>query len=162
MAIAEIPPGGQLALRGDVRYEPAESSTRMFGGNSNWRGPIWLPTAFMLITALRVYDRFYGDMLKLQCPTGSGQEMTLNQIAIEIGRRLTSIFLPDAQGRRPCFNGCEVAQTDPLFRDHLLFHEYFHGETGAGLGANHQTGWTGLVAKIIEQVAGSRGKGTTF
>jgi len=129
----------------------------MFGGNSNWRGPIWLPTAFMLITALRVYDRFYGDMLKLECPTGSGREMTLNQIAIELGRRLVGIFLPDENGRRACFGGCDVMQEDPLFRDHLLFHEYFHGETGAGLGANHQTGWTGLIAKIIEQVALGRG-----
>jgi hypothetical protein len=134
-----------------VRYEPAESTTRMFGGNSNWRGPVWFPTAFMLITALRVYDRFYGEMFTLECPGGSGEQMNLNQIALELGRRLVSLFLPDESGRRPCFGDCAVLQEDPHFRDYLLFHEFFHGDTGRGLGANHQTGWTGLVAKLIEQ-----------
>jgi hypothetical protein len=134
-----------------VRYEPGDSTTRMFGGNSNWRGPVWFPTAFMLITALRVYDRFYGEMFTLECPGGSGQQMNLNQIALELGRRLVSLFLPAENGRRPCFGDCAVLQEDPHFRDYLLFHEFFHGETGRGLGANHQTGWTGLVAKLIEQ-----------
>jgi hypothetical protein len=139
-----------------VRYEPAESSTRMFGGNSNWRGPIWLPTTFMLMTALRVYDRFYGQMLKVECPTGSGREMTLNEVAMEIGRRVMGLFLPDGDGRRACLGSREGMQGDPAFADYLLFHEYFHGETGAGLGASHQTGWTGVVAKMVEQVVSSR------
>jgi hypothetical protein len=136
-----------------VRYEPAESTTRLFGGNSNWRGPIWFPTAFMLITALRVYDRFYGEMFTIECPRGSGKQLTLNQVAIELGRRLISLFLPAADGKRPCFGENEILQHDPHFKDHLLFHEFFHGDNGAGLGASHQTGWTGLVAKLIEQQA---------
>jgi hypothetical protein len=136
-----------------VRYEPAESMTRIFGGNSNWRGPVWFPTAFMLITALRVYDRFYGEMFTLECPRGSGRHKTLNQIAIDLGRRMISLFLPDGHGRRPCFGQRDLLQHDPHFKDHLLFHEFFHGDSGAGLGASHQTGWTGLVAKLIEQQA---------
>jgi len=136
-----------------VRYEPAESTTRLFGGNSNWRGPIWFPTAFMLITALRVFDRFYGEMFTVECPRGSGKHLTLNGVAIELGRRLVNLFLPDKDGRRPCFGGNELMQTDPHFKDHLLFHEFFHGDNGVGLGASHQTGWTGLVAKLIEQQA---------
>jgi hypothetical protein len=134
-----------------VRYEPGDSTTKLFGGNSNWRGPIWFPTAFMLITALRVYDRFYGHMLTIECPLGSGRQMTLNEIAIELGRRLIGLFLPGGDGRRPCFGDNELLQTDPHFKGHLLFHEFFHGDTGAGLGASHQTGWTGLVAKLVEQ-----------
>ncbi|MDB5319307.1 MAG: hypothetical protein JWN40_938 [Phycisphaerales bacterium] len=136
-----------------VRYEPAESTTRLFGGNSNWRGPIWFPTAFMLITALRVYDRFYGEMFTVECPRGSGQLLTLNQVAIELGRRLVNLFLPDENGKRPCFGDNPLLQHDPHFKDHLLFHEFFHGDNGTGLGASHQTGWTGLVAKLIEQQA---------
>jgi hypothetical protein len=139
-----------------VRYEPGESTTRLFGGNSNWRGPIWFPTAFMLITALRVYDRFYGSMMTLECPTGSGRMMNLNEIALELGRRLVTLFLPTQKVGRPCYTGCEVMQKDPYFREYLLFHEYFHGDTGAGLGANHQTGWTGIVAKLIEQQGKAR------
>jgi hypothetical protein len=136
-----------------VRYEPAESTTRLFGGNSNWRGPVWFPTAFMLITALRVYDRFYGEMFTVECPKGSGNQMTLNGIAIELGRRLIALFVPGADGRRPCFGAGHLLQHDPHFKDYLLFHEFFHGDTGEGLGASHQTGWTGLVAKLIEQQA---------
>ncbi len=136
-----------------VRYEPAESTTKLFGGNSNWRGPIWFPTAFMLITALRVYDRFYGEMFTVECPRGSGKLLSLNQVAIELGRRLVNLFLPDQNGNRPCFGDNPMLQHDPHFKDHLLFHEFFHGDTGAGLGASHQTGWTGLVAKLIEQQA---------
>jgi hypothetical protein len=136
-----------------VRYEPGESTSKMFGGNSNWRGPIWFPTAFMLITALRVYDRFYGRTFTVECPCRSGRHMTLNEVAIELGRRLTRLFLRDETGRRPCCGDQPLLQTDPHFRDHLLFHEYFHGDTGAGLGASHQTGWTGLVAKLLEQQA---------
>jgi hypothetical protein len=107
----------------------------------------------MLITALRVYDRFYGEMFTIECPRGSGQLLTLNQIAIELGRRLVNLFLPDEHGKRPCFGDNPVLQYDPHFKDHLLFHEFFHGDTGTGLGASHQTGWTGLVAKLIEQQA---------
>jgi hypothetical protein len=136
-----------------VRYEPAESTTRLFGGNSNWRGPVWFPTAFMLITALRVYDRFYGEMFTVECPKGSGNQMTLNGIAIELGRRLIALFVPGADGRRPCFGAGHLLRHDPHFKDYLLFHEFFHGDTGEGLGASHQTGWTGLVAKLIEQQA---------
>ena len=134
-----------------VRYEPAESTTRLFGGNSNWRGPIWFPTAFMFVTALRVYDRFYGPDVKVECPTGSGNMLTLNEVAMEIDRRLSALFLPDSQGRRPVFGQRDVLQNDPNFRNYLQFHEYFHGDTGQGLGAGHQTGWTGLIAKILEQ-----------
>jgi hypothetical protein len=136
-----------------VRYEPGNSTTRLFGGNSNWRGPIWFPTAFMLITALRVYDRFYGEMFTIECPRGSGKQMTLNEVAIELGRRLINLFLPGPDGKRPCFGDNEILQHDPHFKDHLLFNEFFHGDTGAGLGASHQTGWTALVAKLIEQQA---------
>ena len=139
-----------------VRYEAAESSTRLFGGNSNWRGPIWFPTAFMLITALRVYDRFFADGTKIECPVRSGKFLTLNEIAVELGRRMCSLFLPDQSGRRPIHAEHELLQHDPNFRDQLQFHEYFNGDTGEGLGASHQTGWTGLVAKLLEQQAVSR------
>ena len=138
-----------------VRYEPAESRTQLFGGNSNWRGPVWFPTAFMFITALRVYDRFYGPGFEIECPTGSGRLMTLNQVAIELGRRLCSLFLADPQGHRPCY-GEDVLHNAPCCRDLVLFHEYFHGDTGEGLGASHQTGWTGLVAKLLDQQATDR------
>ena len=136
-----------------VRYEPAESTNRLFGGNSNWRGPIWFPTAFMLITALRVYDRFFADGTRIECPTGSGNLMTLNEIAIELGRRMCMLFLPDESGRRPMNDDHKTLQTDVNFRDVLPFHEFFNGDTGEGLGASHQTGWTGLVAKLLEQQA---------
>ena len=139
-----------------VRYEPAESHNRLFGGNSNWRGPIWFPTAFMLVTALRVYDRFFEEGTKVECPTGSGNLMTLNQVAMELGRRMCNLFLPDSEGRRPMNGTREALQRDPDFRESLLFHEYFNGDTGEGLGASHQTGWTGLVAKLLDQQAAYR------
>jgi hypothetical protein len=141
-----------------VRYEPAESTTRLFGGNSNWRGPVWFPTNYMLVTALRVYDRFFEEGMEIECPTGSGKVMTLNDAAIEIDRRLNSIFLRNADGRRPVFGNRDILQRDPNFRDYMLFFEYFNGDTGEGLGASHQTGWTGLVAKTLEQQAIHRRK----
>jgi hypothetical protein len=135
-----------------VKYEPAESSTGMFGGNSNWRGPIWFPMNFLLITGLRSLSRYYGDNFLIEYPTGSGRQLPLNQIADDLARRLISIFLRDENGRRPVFGGTEVMQTDPHWRDHLLFYEYFHGDNGAGIGAGHQTGWTALVANLLERV----------
>ena len=133
-----------------VNYLPAESDTGMFGGNSNWRGPIWMPVNAILIRALLSYYLYYGDKFKIECPTGSGNLMNLFEVAREISNRLTSIFLRDKTGRRPVFGGTEKFQTDPQWKDNLLFFEYFHGDNGAGLGASHQTGWTGVVAKLIE------------
>ena len=132
-----------------VEYLPAESDSGMFGGNSNWRGPIWMPMNVMLIRALLQYHLYYGDSFTIECPTGSGREMHLFDVAKEIAARLSHIFLRDAQGRRPVFGGVKAFQDDPLWRDHLLFYEYFHGDNGAGIGASHQTGWTGLVAPLI-------------
>jgi hypothetical protein len=132
-----------------VSYLPAESDTGMFGGNSNWRGPIWMPVNGLIIRALMQYYAYYGDDFTVECPTGSGRHMTLYQVAEEIGRRLTNIFLRDEAGRRPVYGGIEKFQTDPHWRDHILFYEYFHGDNGAGLGAGHQTGWTGIIARII-------------
>ncbi len=129
-----------------VQYLPAESNTGLFGGNSNWRGPVWYPVNALIIRALLVYYRYYGDDYKVECPTGSGQMMTLYEVAREIGLRLASIFERNEQGLRPVFGGAEKFQNDPYWRDHILFYEYFHGDNGAGLGANHQTGWTGLVS----------------
>jgi hypothetical protein len=136
-----------------VEYLPAESDSGMFGGNSNWRGPVWMPVNALIIRALLQYYSYYGDDFKVECPTGSGKLMTLYQIAEELSRRLTRIFLKDEAGRRPVFGGAEKLQTDPHFRDHLLFYEYFHGDNGAGLGASHQTGWTGVVARAIHLFA---------
>jgi hypothetical protein len=133
-----------------VDYMPAESNSGMFGGNSNWRGPIWMPVNAMIIRALQQFYLYYGDSFKIECPTGSGNLMDLFEVSKEIGRRLTSIFTRDEQGRRPVYGGTEKFQTDPHWRDHILFYEYFHGDNGAGLGASHQTGWTGLVAKLIQ------------
>jgi len=133
-----------------VNYLPAESDTGMFGGNSNWRGPIWMPVNALLIRALLLFYLFYGDSFKIECPTGSGNQMNLFEVAREIANRLTRIFLVDKSGRRPVYGGTEKFQTDPNWKDYILFHEYFHGDNGAGLGASHQTGWTGLVAKLIE------------
>ena len=134
-----------------VDYEPAESTTALFGGNSNWRGPVWFPPNFLLIEALQRYDFYYGKQLTVEFPTGSGRQLTLWQVASEISRRLVRIFLRGKDGRRPVYGGTEVFQGDPYWRDLILFHEYFHGDNGAGLGASHQTGWTALVAKLIEQ-----------
>jgi hypothetical protein len=132
-----------------VTYAPGDSDSGMFGGNSNWRGPVWMPMNFILIRALFHLYLFYGDSFKVECPTGSGQEMNLAQVAREISRRLVGIFLLDSEGRRPFYGVTEKFQTDPFWRDHLIFPEYFHGDTGAAVGASHQTGWTGLVAKLI-------------
>ena len=133
-----------------VGYLPAESDTGMFGGNSNWRGPVWVPVNVLVIRALVQFYLYYGDNFKIECPTGSGRLMNLFEVAKEISERLTRIFLRDSTGRRPVFGGAEKFQTDPHWRDNLLFYEYFHGDNGAGLGASHQTGWTGCVAKLIE------------
>jgi hypothetical protein len=133
-----------------VDYLPAESDSGMFGGNSNWRGPVWMPVNMLLIRALLQYFLYYGDSFKVECPTGSGVQMNLFEVAREIGNRLVAIFLRNESGQRPAFGGTEKFQTDPHWRDCLLFHEYFHGDNGAGLGASHQTGWTGAVAWLIE------------
>jgi len=133
-----------------VQYLPGESNTGMFGGNSNWRGPVWMPVNVLLIRALLNLYQFYGDDFKVQCPTGSGQYMTLFEVAQEISRRLASIFLRDSNERRPVYGGTRKFQEDPHWRDLILFYEYFHGDNGAGLGANHQTGWTGLVARLLD------------
>lgn len=134
-----------------VDYEPAESSTGLFGGNSNWRGPIWFPVNYLLIESLQKFHYYLGDSFKVECPTGSGRMMTLWQVAAELSRRLTHIFLRDSDGRRPVNGGTAKFQEDPHWRDLILFYEYFHGDNGAGIGASHQTGWTGLVAKLIQQ-----------
>jgi mannosylglycerate hydrolase MGH1-like protein len=146
----ELPVDGMVHR---VRYEPAESSSGLFGGNSNWRGPIWFPTNYLLLESLRAYHRYLGDGFQVELPSGSGRMATLSEVADELSRRLSRIFLRDADGRRPCFGGTRLLQEDPHFRDHLLFHEYFHGDDGAGIGANHQTGWTGLVAALIGKAA---------
>ncbi|MCL4245920.1 MAG: glucosidase, partial [Candidatus Dadabacteria bacterium] len=133
-----------------VDYMPAESMSGLFGGNSNWRGPVWFPVNILIIRALLHLYKYYGDNFKVECPTGSGNFLDLYDVAIEITNRLIGIFTKDRDGRRPVFGGTEKFQTDPHFRDHLLFYEYFHGDNGAGIGASHQTGWTGLVAKLIQ------------
>jgi hypothetical protein len=133
-----------------VDYLPAESNTGMFGGNSNWRGPVWMPVNAMIIRALLNFYLYYGDNFKIECPTGSGKMMNLFEVSKEIADRLSRTFLRDGRGRRPVYGGTEKFQTDPHWRDHILFYEYFHGDNGAGLGASHQTGWTGLVAKTIQ------------
>ena len=133
-----------------VDYLPAESNTGMFGGNSNWRGPIWMPVNALIIRALMNFYLYYGDNFKIECPTGSGKMMNLFEVSKEIADRLTRIFTADENGRRPVYGGTDKFQSDPHWRDHILFYEYFHGDNGAGLGASHQTGWTGLVAKIIQ------------
>ncbi|HYP27344.1 MAG TPA: glucosidase [Blastocatellia bacterium] len=134
-----------------VDYEPAESSTGLFGGNSNWRGPIWFPINYLIIESLQKFHHYLGDEFRVECPEGSGRMMNLWEISGEISRRLTRIFLRDSEGRRPVFGGAEKFQTDPNWRDYVPFHEYFHGDNGAGIGASHQTGWTALVAKLIQQ-----------
>jgi len=134
-----------------VDYEPAESSTGLFGGNSNWRGPIWFPVNYLLIESLQKFHHYLGDDYKVECPTGSGQMLTLWEVAAELSRRLSRIFLQAGDSRRPVYGGTEKFQRDPHWRDLILFHEYFHGDNGAGIGASHQTGWTGLVAKLLQQ-----------
>jgi hypothetical protein len=132
-----------------VSYLPAESDTGMFGGNSNWRGPVWMPVNALVVRALMQYYAYYGDDFTVECPTGSGRRMNLYQVAEEIARRLAGIFLRDGQGRRPVYGGARTFQEDPHWHDCLLFYEYFHGDNGAGLGASHQTGWTGIVARLL-------------
>jgi Mannosylglycerate hydrolase MGH1-like glycoside hydrolase domain len=141
-----------------VAYLPAESDTGMFGGNSNWRGPIWMPVNALIIRALLQYYTYYGDAFTIECPTGSGRQMTLYQVAEELARRLGSIFLRDDTGRRPVYGGARKFQEDPHWRDYLLFYEYFHGDNGAGLGASHQTGWTGIIARAMHLFATSTAK----
>ncbi|MGH7536015.1 MAG: MGH1-like glycoside hydrolase domain-containing protein, partial [Gemmatimonadales bacterium] len=138
-----------------VSYLPAESDTGMFGGNSNWRGPIWMPVNGLIIRALLQYHTYYGDTFTIECPTGSGRQMNLYQVAEEIARRLASIFMRDGQGRRPVHGGTRKFQEDPHWRDLILFYEYFHGDNGAGLGASHQTGWTGIIARAMHLFATS-------
>ena len=134
-----------------VQYWPAESQNGMFGGNSNWRGPVWFPINLLIIRALIQLYMYYGESFKADCPTGSGNQMNLFQVAQEICRRLVSIFLRRPDGTRPVYGGIRKFQTDPYWRDLILYYEYFHGDNGAGLGASHQTGWTGLVADVIRR-----------
>jgi hypothetical protein len=143
-----------LSVNGDehrVDYEPAESTSGLFGGNSNWRGPVWFPCNYLLIESLQKFHYYYGDDFKVECPTGSGQMMNLWEVSQELSRRLSHIFLRDGNGKRPVFGDNPKVQDDQHFRDHLLFYEYFHGDDGSGIGASHQTGWTGLVAKLLQQ-----------
>jgi hypothetical protein len=134
-----------------VRYEPAESTTGLFGGNSNWRGPIWFPVNYLLIESLQKFYHYLGDDFKVECPTGSGNYMTLWEVAAEISKRLTRIFLRNDAGIRPVHGANGLYNSDPNWRDLVLFFEYFHGDDGSGVGASHQTGWTGLVAKMLQQ-----------
>jgi hypothetical protein len=136
-----------------VPYLPAESDTGMFGGNSNWRGPIWMPVNILIIRALMQYYSYYGDNFTVECPTGSGRRMTLYQVAEEITNRLAGIFLRGKDGRRAVYGGTQKFQEDPHWRDYILFYEYFHGDNGAGLGASHQTGWTGTIAAAMHMFA---------
>jgi hypothetical protein len=136
-----------------VSYVPADSDSGMFGGNSNWRGPVWMPVNYMLLMALVRLAAYYGDSFTVECPTGSGKHMTLFEVAQELSERLIRTFLQDSAGRRPVFGGTEKFQNDPHWRDNLLFFEFFHGDNGAGVGASHQTGWTGLIARIIRAKA---------
>jgi hypothetical protein len=136
-----------------VDYEPAESSSGLFGGNSNWRGPIWFPVNYLLIESLQKFHHFLGDEFKVECPTHSGRFLHLGEVATELSRRLTGIFLRGPDGRRPVYGDRELFQSDPHWRDLVLFHEYFHGDSGVGVGASHQTGWTGIVAKLLQREA---------
>jgi hypothetical protein len=133
-----------------VRYAPAESESGIFGGNSNWRGPVWFPLNFLLIESMQKFHHYYGDDFKIECPTGSRKFVSIDEAASEIAMRLTRIFLKDDRGHRPVFSQYPRLQTDAHFRDHVLFYEYFHGDSGRGVGASHQTGWTGLVAKLLQ------------
>jgi Glycosyl hydrolase family 63 C-terminal domain len=133
-----------------VEYNPGEATTGMFGGNSNWRGPVWMPVNFLIIESLQRFHYYYTDDFKVECPTNSGRYLTLHEIADEISKRLSKLFLRDANGKRPVFGSNEILQNDPYFNNYILFHEYFHGDTGKGLGASHQTGWTGLIAKLLQ------------
>jgi hypothetical protein len=145
-----------------IDYEPAESRTAMYGGNSNWRGPVWFPVNYVVIRALLQYDEFFGSDLTVEYPTGSGTHLTLGEIAGDLADRLIAIWLPDGDGRRPVYGGIERFQRDPAWRDNLQFHEYFHGDLGAGLGASHQTGWTALVVDLILDPPSSSSGGAGF
>ena len=133
-----------------VGYQPAESNSGLFGGNSNWRGPIWMPVNYLLIESLQKFHKYYGRDFKVECPTGSGNYLNIGEVANELARRLSRIFLKDASGRRPVFNHYEKMQADPHLWDCILFCEYFHGDSSRGVGASHQTGWTGLVANLLK------------
>jgi len=141
-----------------VDYEPGESRTGMFGGNSNWRGPIWFPMNFLLVESLQRFHYYLGDEFKVECPTSSGRSLTLWDVAAELSRRLGSIFTRNGDGRRPVYGDMEKFQWDEHWRDLILFHEYFHGDNGAGIGASHQTGWTALVAKLMQQSGEKKAK----
>jgi hypothetical protein len=134
----------------EVNYWPAESRSGLFGGNSNWRGPIWMPVNYLLIESLQKFHHYYGDDFKIECPTGSRKFMTIQEVTAELSRRLIRLFLKDEKGERPALKYHDKLARDPHFRDYILFHEYFHGDSGRGVGASHQTGWTGLVAKLIQ------------
>jgi hypothetical protein len=142
-------------VRATIDYEPAESTTPMFGGNSNWRGPVWMPLNYLVISVLGRYHRFFGDDLTVEYPAGSGQRLTLDRVSADLQDRLISLFVRGPDGRRPCFGGVTRLQDDPAWRDNLVFSEYFHGDNGAGLGASHQTGWTGLIADVIRRRHGA-------
>jgi len=141
-----------------VDYWPAESESTMFGGNSNWRGPIWFPINALIVRALHNLHLYYGNNFKVECPTGSGNLMNLSEVAGEIAHRLTNIFMRNENEQRPLYDGIDKFQKDPNWREYLMFFEYFHGDTGAGVGANHQTGWSGFVATLIQLFDGGVGK----
>jgi mannosylglycerate hydrolase MGH1-like protein/glycosyl hydrolase family 63 len=145
-----------MGIEHRVDYEPGETSTGLFGGNSNWRGPIWFPVNFLLVESLQKFHHYLGDAFTIEFPTGSGKMLTLWEVAGELSRRMTNIFLQDEKGRRPVFGNLEKFQTDPHWRDYVLFHEYFNGDSGAGVGASHQTGWTGIVTKLMQQSGEAR------
>jgi len=146
-----------MGARYVVEYQPAESRSSLFGGNSNWRGPIWFPVNYLIIESLRQFHAYYGDDFKVECPTGSGRYLTLREIAEEISQRLIRIFLRGEDGRRAVFGESHVFQSDPHWRDYIPFHEYFNGDDGSGVGASHQTGWTGLVAQLLQWEGERRG-----
>jgi hypothetical protein len=141
-----------------VEYDPGESTTGLFGGNSNWRGPVWFPINYLIIEALERYHRFYGDEFKVEFPTGSGRFLNLKETARELATRLTRLFLPDNSGRRPCNGDDPRFSNDPNWKDLVLFHEFFHGDNGKGLGASHQTGWTALVIRSLEDLGRRRAR----
>jgi hypothetical protein len=138
-------------VRMSVRYEPAEAATPASGGNSNWRGPIWFPLNYLMIGVLERYQRFFEDGFTIEYPTGSGRQLTLDKVAADLEDRLISLFTRGSDGRRPCFGGTELLQTNPLWHDNLIFSECFHGDNGAAIGAFHQTGWTGVIADVIRR-----------
>ena len=142
--------------RYEVKYTPAESDVSLFGGNSNWRGPVWLPSNFLLMESLERYHHFYGDELQVECPTGSGKLMNLSEVARELGVRVTRLFLRDDFGKRAAHGDEKRYQSDPAWRDLVLFYEYFHGDNGRGVGASHQTGWSALAARFVEDAVRAR------